>query len=153
MRAVLQRVSRASVEIDASTVGQIERGWLILLGIAHEDTRSDAQWLSEKILNFRGFEDDQGKMNLSVVDLKGSILVVSQFTLLADCRSGRRPSFTAAAKPAVAEELYLFFAELMKRSGLPVATGVFGAMMKVELINDGPVTFLLDSRPGKEAEA
>jgi D-tyrosyl-tRNA(Tyr) deacylase len=152
MRAVLQRVSRASVEVDASAVGQIERGWLILLGVAHEDTRSDAQWLSEKVLNLRGFEDDQGKMNLSVVDLKGSILVVSQFTLLADCRSGRRPSFTAAAKPAVAEELYLFFTELMKRSGLPVATGVFGAMMKVELINDGPVTFLLDSRPARDAE-
>jgi D-tyrosyl-tRNA(Tyr) deacylase len=146
MRAVLQRVSRASVEVDTSAVGRIERGWLILLGVAHQDSQADAEWLAEKVLNLRGFEDDQGKMNLSVIDVGGGILVVSQFTLLADCRTGRRPSFTAAAKPAIAEELYLFFTELLKRSGLTVATGVFGAMMKVELINDGPVTFVLDSR-------
>lgn len=152
MRAVLQRVTRASVEVDASCVGEIERGWLILLGVAHEDTRTDAEWLAEKVLNLRGFEDDQGKMNLSVLDIAGSILVVSQFTLLADCRSGRRPSFTAAAKPAVAEELYLLFTNLVKNSGLTVATGVFGAMMKVALINDGPVTFLLDSRSGSKVE-
>ena len=96
------------------SVGRIEQGWLVLLGVAQEDSRADAEWLAEKILNLRGFEDDQGKMNLSVVDVRGGILVVSQFTLLADCRSGRRPSFTAAAKPPVAEELYLFFAKLMK---------------------------------------
>jgi D-tyrosyl-tRNA(Tyr) deacylase len=146
MRCVLQRVSRASVEIDASAVSRIERGWLILLGVAHQDSQADAEWLAEKVLNLRGFEDNQGKMNLSVVDVGGSILVVSQFTLLADCRSGRRPSFTAAAKPAIALELYLYFTNLLKRSGLTVATGVFGEMMKVELINDGPVTFVLDSR-------
>ena len=152
MRAVLQRVTRASVEVDASCVGQIDRGWLILLGVAHEDSRADAEWLAEKVLNLRGFEDEQGKMNLSVAEVKGSILVVSQFTLLADCRAGRRPSFTAAAKPAVALELYILFTNMMKNSGLAVATGVFGAMMKVELINDGPVTFLLESRTASKAE-
>jgi D-tyrosyl-tRNA(Tyr) deacylase len=152
MRAVLQRVTRASVEVDASCVGQIDRGWLILLGVAHEDSRADAEWLAEKVLNLRGFEDEQGKMNLSVAEVKGSILVVSQFTLLADCRAGRRPSFTAAAKPAVALELYILFTNMLKNSGLAVATGVFGAMMKVELINDGPVTFLLESRSGSKAE-
>jgi D-tyrosyl-tRNA(Tyr) deacylase len=146
VRGVLQRVSRASVEVDGARVGAIEGGWLVLLGVAQEDGRADAAWLSEKILNLRGFEDDLGKMNRSVVDIRGGILVVSQFTLLADCRSGRRPSFTAAARPPAAEELYLLFAELMKKSGLKVETGVFGAMMKVELINDGPVTFLVDSR-------
>jgi D-tyrosyl-tRNA(Tyr) deacylase len=146
MRAVLQRVTRASVEVDASCVGRIEHGWLILLGVAQEDTAADAEWLAEKVLNLRGFEDSQGKMNLSVPEVNGNILVVSQFTLLADCRAGRRPSFTAAAKPAVAEELYVLFTNLVKKSGLTVATGVFGAMMKVELINDGPVTFLLESR-------
>ena len=99
MRAVLQRVSRASVEVDARCVGRIERGWLVLLGVAQEDSHADAQWLAEKVLNLRGFEDDQGKMNLSVIDDGGGILIVSQFTLLADCAAGRRPSFTAAAKP------------------------------------------------------
>ena len=146
MRAVLQRVSRASVEVDGTSVGRIERGWLVLLGVAQEDGHADAKWLAEKVLNLRGFEDDHGKMNLSVLDVGGGILVVSQFTLLADCRSGRRPSFTAVAKPPVALELYLLFTKLMEKSGLKVGAGVFGAMMKVELINDGPVTFLLDSR-------
>jgi D-aminoacyl-tRNA deacylase len=146
MRAVLQRVSRASVEVDAGCVARIARGWLILLGVAQEDVLADVEWLAEKVLNLRGFEDEQGKMNLSVLNVSGEILVVSQFTLLADCRSGRRPSFTAAAKPAIAEELYLRFVKLMEKSGLAVGTGVFGAMMRVELVNDGPVTFLLDSR-------
>ncbi len=102
--------------------------------------------MAEKVLHLRGFEDENGKMNLSVLDLRGEILVVSQFTLLADCRSGRRPGFTAAAKPLVAEELYLLFTNLLAKSGLTVGTGIFGAMMQVELINDGPVTFLLDTR-------
>jgi D-tyrosyl-tRNA(Tyr) deacylase len=146
MRAVLQRVSRASVVVEPDWISQIGRGWLVLLGVAQEDNQADAEWLSDKILTFRGFEDENGKMNLSVLDVRGGILVVSQFTLLADCRSGRRPSFTAAAKPPLAEELYLFFTKVLEKSGLAIGTGVFGAMMKVELINDGPVTFLLDSR-------
>jgi len=150
MRAVLQRVSRASVEVDGSCVGRIERGWLVLLGVAQGDTDADAGWMADKVLNLRGFEDDAGKMNRSVLDLRGGILVVSQFTLLGDCRTGRRPSFTAAAEPVLAERLYLDCAALLARSGLHVATGVFRAMMKVELVNDGPVTLLLDSRSGKD---
>ncbi len=146
MRAVLQRVSRASVDVDGACVGRIERGWLVLLGVERGDTGDDAAWMAEKVLNLRGFEDDQGKMNRSVVEIGGGALVVSQFTLLADCRAGRRPSFTAAAEPALAEELYLRCTELLRQSGLNVATGVFRAMMKVELVNEGPVTFLLDSK-------
>jgi D-tyrosyl-tRNA(Tyr) deacylase len=118
VRAVLQRVSRASVEVNGNSVGRIERGWLILLGVAHEDGQADVQWLAEKVMNLRGFEDGHGKMNLSVADVGGGILVVSQFTLLANCRSGRRPSFTAAAKPPIAEELYLAFFKLIEKSGL-----------------------------------
>jgi D-tyrosyl-tRNA(Tyr) deacylase len=146
MRVVLQRVSRASVEVDRNCVGAIEQGWLVLLGVALGDTAEDAAWLAEKVLNLRGFSDEAGKMNQSVLDIRGGILVVSQFTLLGDCRGGRRPSFTAAAEPALAEQLYLHFAELLGRSGLKVATGVFRAMMKVELVNDGPVTFVLDCK-------
>jgi D-tyrosyl-tRNA(Tyr) deacylase len=146
MRAVLQRVRRASVTIDENCVATIEHGWLVLLGIAQEDSRTDVEWLAEKVLNLRGFKDEHGKMNLSALESNGEILVVSQFTLLADCRSGRRPGFAGAAKPPIAEELYLVFTKLLEKSGLRVGTGVFGAMMDVELINDGPVTFLLDSR-------
>jgi D-tyrosyl-tRNA(Tyr) deacylase len=145
MRAVLQRVSRASVDVDRNCVGRIERGWLVLLGVAQGDTDDDVAWTADKVLNLRGFEDDSGKMNRSVIEIQGGILVVSQFTLLADCRSGRRPSFTAAADPVLAERLYLLCAERLAGSGLKVATGVFRAMMKVELVNDGPVTFVLDS--------
>jgi D-tyrosyl-tRNA(Tyr) deacylase len=146
MRAVLQRVSRSSVEVERKCVGRIGPGWLVLLGVERGDTDAEAAWIAEKVLNLRAFEDDQGKMNRSVVDVGGGILVVSQFTLLGDCRGGRRPSFTAAAEPVEAERLYLRCAELMAMSGLEVATGVFRAMMKVELVNDGPVTLLLDSR-------
>lgn len=146
MRAVLQRVSRGSVEVAGTCVGRIAAGWLVLLGVERGDTDADAAWMAEKVVNLRAFEDEQGKMNRSVAEVSGSILVVSQFTLLGDCRGGRRPSFTAAAEPAEAERLYLGCAELMRQSGVEVATGVFRAMMKVELVNDGPVTLLLDSR-------
>jgi len=146
MRAVLQRVTRASVEVDGACVGRIERGWLILLGVAKGDTEEDCTWLADKVLNLRGFEDDAGKMNRSVLDVRGGILVVSQFTLLGNCREGRRPSFTEAADPALAEKLYLGCTERLAESGIEVATGVFRAQMQVELVNDGPVTFLLDSR-------
>jgi D-aminoacyl-tRNA deacylase len=143
----LQRVTRASVDVEGRCVGRIERGWLVLLGVAETDRSADAAWLADRVLHLRGFEDDDGKMNQSVVEIAGGILVVSQFTLLADCRKGRRPSFTGAAKPPLAEPLYLAFAKQLAESGLTVATGVFGAMMKVELVNDGPVTFVLDSLP------
>ena len=118
----------------------------MLLGVARDDRDEDAAWLADKLLNLRAFEDDQGKMNRSVLDVRGGVLVVSQFTLLGDCRTGRRPSFTAAAEPLEAERLYLHFADLLARSELEIATGVFRAMMKVELVNEGPVTLLLDSR-------
>lgn len=146
MRAVLQVVSRAAVEVEGSCVGRIGVGWLVLLGVERGDTEDDAAWIAEKVMNLRAFEDDQGKMNRSVIDVHGGILIVSQFTLLGDCRGGRRPSFTAAADPAQAERLYLHCAALMARSGLEVATGVFRAKMRVELVNEGPVTLVLDSR-------
>jgi D-tyrosyl-tRNA(Tyr) deacylase len=146
MRAVLQRVSRSSVEVEGVCVGQITHGWLVLLGVERGDTEADAAWIADKVLKLRAFEDDQGKMNRSVQDVEGSVLIVSQFTLLGDCRNGRRPSFTAAAEPAEAERLYLHCGDLLAQSGLAVARGVFRAMMKVELVNDGPVTLLLDSR-------
>jgi len=146
MRAVLQRVSRASVEVEETLVGQIGLGWLVLLGVARGDLDEDADRLAEKVVNLRAFPDDQGKMNRSVVETGGSVLVVSQFTLLGDCRGGRRPSFTAAAEPAEAERLYRRFNEQVTEAGVEVSTGVFRAHMNVELVNDGPVTFLLDSR-------
>lgn len=146
MRAVLQRAARATVEVDGETVGRIGLGWLVLLGVARGDADADADRLAEKVVALRAFEDEQGKMNLSVLDVRGGVLVVSQFTLLADCRGGRRPSFTESADPAEAERLYLRFADRVGALGPEVATGVFRADMKVELVNDGPVTFLLDSR-------
>jgi D-tyrosyl-tRNA(Tyr) deacylase len=146
MRAVLQRVSRASVEVDGAVVGAIGVGWLVLLGVAKGDGDEDADRLAEKVAGLRAFEDEAGKMNRSVAEVGGGVLVVSQFTLLGDCRAGRRPSFTEAAEPAEAERLYRRFADRLAATGLPVATGVFRAMMRVGLINDGPVTLLLDSR-------
>lgn len=148
MRAVLQRVSRASVAVDGQIVGRIDRGWLVLLGVAEGDTEADADRIAEKVAGLRAFEDEQGKMNLSVGDVGGGVLVVSQFTLLGDCRKGRRPSFDAAAPPEEAERLYRYACDRLSTLGLPVETGTFRAMMKVELVNDGPVTLLLDSRKG-----
>ncbi len=146
MRAVLQRVSRASVAVEGQVVGAIGPGWLVLLGVARTDEDDDATKLAARVLALRAFEDDAGKMNRDVREAGGSLLVVSQFTLMADCRSGRRPGFTEAAEPTTAERLYLRFVEEVRASGLPVATGRFRAEMQVELVNDGPVTLLLDSR-------
>jgi len=146
MRAVLQRVSRASVEVDGVVVGRIGVGWLVLLGVAKGDGEADADRLAAKVAGLRAFEDDAGKMNRDVTEAGGSVLVVSQFTLLGDCRAGRRPSFSDAAVPAEAERLYVRFAIKLSEQGLKVETGTFRAEMKVELLNDGPVTLLLDSR-------
>jgi D-tyrosyl-tRNA(Tyr) deacylase len=145
MRAVLQRVRRARVTVEDEITGEITRGWLLLLGIAPGDTEKDVDWLAEKIANLRAFEDEAGKMNLSVQDVSGAILVVSQFTLYGDCLKGRRPGFTGAAPPAVAEPLYESFVIALKALGIPVATGRFGADMQVELVNEGPVTFVIDT--------
>ena len=146
MRAVLQRVTRASVEVDGAIVGRIGPGWLVLLGVAKGDADEDADRLAGKVAGLRAFEDEAGKMNRSVAEAGGSVLVVSQFTLMGDCRQGRRPGFTEAADPAEAERLYRRFADSVAAAGLRVETGVFRADMKVELVNDGPVTLLLDSR-------
>jgi D-tyrosyl-tRNA(Tyr) deacylase len=146
MRACVQRVSRSSVTVDGQVTGQIQRGLLVLLGVAHNDTADDAHMLADKITQLRIFEDQQGKMNRSLIDCGGEMLVVSQFTLLGDCRKGRRPSFVDAARPELAERLYQTFVAAVSTHGVPVATGRFRQMMQVELVNDGPVTFLLDSR-------
>ena len=145
MRAVIQRVKRATVTVGGEVVGEIGAGWLVLLGVAPDDTQKQVEWLADKIANLRAFEDDAGKMNRSVQDVNGSVLAVSQFTLYGDCRKGRRPSFTGAAPPAIAELLYESFIVALRMFGIPVATGRFGADMLVELANDGPVTFTLDS--------
>lgn len=148
MRAVLQRVSSSRVVVDGETTGEIENGILVLLGVEGGDTEKDADYLADKTAQLRIFEDDQGKMNLSVEDIGGKLLVISQFTLLADCRKGRRPGFSQAAPPEIANELYEYFVEQLRNRGLGVETGIFQADMKVELCNDGPVTMLLDSRKG-----
>jgi D-tyrosyl-tRNA(Tyr) deacylase len=145
MRAVVQRVSRARVTVDGSVTGEITTGLLILLGVGCDDTSAVAAGMAERIANLRIFEDDQRKMNRSLLDVKGSALVVSQFTLYGDARGQRRPSFVAAAPSEQAKNLYEEFAEALRRLGVTVATGVFGAMMSVELVNEGPVTILLDS--------
>ena len=144
MRALLQRVSRASVTVDGKVISQIGNGLLILLGIGHGDGEEQAQFLAEKVANLRVFEDDQDKTNLSILDVKGEAIVVSQFTLYADARKGRRPSFTDAALPEVAEPLVSRFVELLKSHGVPTQTGKFGAHMEVEIHNNGPVTIWLE---------
>ena len=145
MRAVVQRVSRARVTTDGSVTGEITTGLLILLGVGRDDTSAVAAAMAERIANLRIFQDDRQKMNRSLLDVKGSALVVSQFTLYGDARGQRRPSFVAAAPAEQAKNLYEEFAEALRSLGVTVATGVFGAMMSVELVNEGPVTILLDS--------
>jgi len=145
MRAVLQRVSRAKVTVEDEIVGEIGPGILVLLGVSREDSEKEAHYLLEKTLNLRIFEDENGKMNLSLLDIRGDLLVVSQFTLYGDARKGRRPSYIRAGLPDEANRLYEFFVKEAQKSVEQVATGVFQAMMDVELINDGPVTILLDS--------
>jgi D-tyrosyl-tRNA(Tyr) deacylase len=145
MRAVVQRVSRAKVTIKDWTAGEIGLGLLVLLAVGQEDTESDATYLAEKISGLRIFEDEQGKMNRSVQDVGGSVLAVSQFTLYGDARRGKRPSFAAAAPPQHARRLYEFFVERIRAAGLSCETGRFQEMMQVELVNEGPVTLLLDS--------
>ncbi len=146
MRAVVQRVREASVETEGEIISRIGGGLLVLLGVAREDHRSDAEYLASKISNLRIFEDEAGKMNRSLIDTGGDMLVVSQFTLLGDCRKGRRPSFISAAEPDRANELYEYFVEAVRQLGIPVATGRFKAMMAVALVNDGPVTLIVESR-------
>ena len=145
MRAVIQRVKESSVKTDDQIIGQISQGLLVLLGVAQGDLPPDADYLANKIVNLRIFEDDQAKMNRSLLSIGGKMLVVSQFTLLGDCRKGRRPSFVAAAGPQKAAELYENFVQQVRRLGISVETGRFQAMMEVALINDGPVTLILES--------
>jgi D-aminoacyl-tRNA deacylase len=146
MRAVVQRVTRASVKVNNEITGEIANGLLVLLGVARDDTGADADYLAEKIAGLRIFEDDAGKMNLSVVDAGGAVLAVSQFTLFGDGRRGKRPSFDAAARPEQARELYEYFVERVREAGLRCEVGRFQATMDVELVNSGPVTILLDSQ-------
>jgi len=145
MRAVIQRVRQASVSVEGETVGAISTGLMILIGVTHTDTEDDARWLAQKIATLRIFEDDAGKFNLSVIDIHASALVVSQFTLYADARRGRRPDFIDAARPEIAEPLVNRFVELLREQGLCVETGKFQARMLVQISNDGPVTLVLDS--------
>lgn len=145
MRAVIQRVSEASVTVDQVVSGRIQRGFLVLAGVADDDEDKDALWIAEKIAGLRVFEDSDEKMNLSLADVQGAVLLVSQFTLFGDCRKGRRPSFVEAARPEKARALYEKLAASLRQHGLVVETGVFQAHMEVRLLNDGPVTLLLDS--------
>lgn len=146
MRIILQRVAHAKVSVSGESVGKIEKGLLLFLGVCDEDTDADLVYLAEKVAGLRIFEDENGKMNLSVADIGGEILVVSQFTLFGDCRKGKRPSFSSAGKPEFANEMYEKFIKYLKDISFKVECGVFGADMKVELLNDGPVTLMLDSK-------
>jgi D-tyrosyl-tRNA(Tyr) deacylase len=145
MRFVCQRVLEAQVKVNDRVVGQISRGLLVYLGVGKGDTESDAQFMADKLVNLRIFPDDAGKMNLSVQDIGGAVLLISNFTLHGDCRKGRRPGFDAASEPETAQQLYDKVAQLIKQQGIPVAKGVFGEYMHVSSINDGPVNFVLDS--------
>jgi D-aminoacyl-tRNA deacylase len=144
MRILLQRVSRASVTVDARVTGQIDRGYLLLVGITHTDTAETIQWMADKIVGLRVFTDADDKMNLALADVGGAVLVVSQFTLYGDASKGRRPSFIDAARPEIAIPLYESFIAALRAAGVQVETGIFGAMMQVELVNDGPVTLWLE---------
>jgi len=144
MRLIIQRVSQASVTIENQLISQIKRGLLILIGIHHQDHEEQAAFLADKCLNLRIFNDDQNKMNLSLLDIKGEALVISNFTLYGDCEKGRRPSFTDAAPPEPAKKLYEFFVDQLKLSGLVIVQGIFGAAMKVDLCNEGPVTLMIE---------
>ena len=146
MRAVIQRVKSSSVTVEDELVGKIGKGLLVLLGVATSDKTDDAKYLADKIVNLRIFEDGNHKLNLSLFDMGGEMLVVSQFTLLGDCKKGRRPSFVKAAPPELAKELYRQFVERVRQKGVPVKTGRFQAVMEVTLINDGPVTLILESK-------
>ncbi len=145
MKMVIQRVTKAQVEVEGRVVGAISAGVVVLLGVTHSDTEEKAAWLARKLVDLRLFEDDQGKTNRSLLEKKGEALIVSQFTLYADCTGGRRPSFTQAAPPELATRLYLKFIEEVKKGGVPVQSGIFGAYMQVSLVNDGPVTLILDN--------
>lgn len=144
MKALLQRVSHAKVTVDGRIVGQIERGFVILVGITHSDGEAEAEWLAQKIAGIRLFEDEVSKMNLALNDVGGAILAVSQFTLYGDARKGRRPSFINAARPEQAEPLFDYFVTQLRQQGFTVATGIFGAIMQVDIHNDGPVTLMLE---------
>lgn len=144
MRAVLQRVTQSHVAVEGRIVGEIGHGWLVLLGVGRDDTPETTQWVAEKCVQLRAFADDDGKMNLSLLDVGGSMLVVSQFTLYGDCNRGRRPGFDAAATPESAKALYELFCQSVRRLGVPVQTGIFQADMQVSLVNDGPVTLVVE---------
>lgn len=146
MRVVVQRSKNAKVTVNGEITGQISKGLVLLVGVTHQDTEEDAAFLADKIANLRIFEDDAGKMNLSLLEVGGEILSVSQFTLYGDCRKGRRPNFMEAARPEQANPLYATFNGLLREKGIKVETGIFGAMMDVELINDGPVTLIVESK-------